>query len=106
MTTAGNPRRWQECLVDTLHEEIGLGMMTRIVLPGMAEPMLVEDCRVEGALVLLSDQQGTRYYLGDMAGVLVLAAPLDGVGTGLWRPHAYTPQMGDPQHFKDSDQGA
>lgn len=86
-------RAWQDCLVDTILEELALGMNVRIVLPGASSPMVVEDARVEGALVLLSDQPGTRYYLGSMAGVVLLAAPLEGEGTGTWRPHSWTPTM-------------
>lgn len=86
-------RAWQDCLVDTILEELALGMNVRIVLPGASSPMVVEDARVEGALVLLSDQPGTRYYLGSMAGVVLLAAPLAGEGTGTWRPHSWTPTM-------------
>ena len=93
MTTTTETRSWQDCLVDTILEEIALGMSVRIVLPGAAAPITVEDARVEGALVLLSDQPGTRYYLGSMAGVVLLAAPLEGEGTGTWRPHSWTPTM-------------
>ena len=56
-------RAWQDCLVDTILEEMALGMNVRIVLPGASSPMIVEDARVEGALVLLSDQPGTRHYI-------------------------------------------
>ncbi len=86
-------RAWQDCLVDTILEEMALGMNVRIVLPGASSPMIVEDARVEGALVLLSDQPGTRHYIGSMAGVTLMAAPLDGRGTGTWRPHSWTPTM-------------
>jgi hypothetical protein len=91
MTT--ETRSWQDCLVDTILEELALGMSVAIQLPGLPGPMLVEDAVVEGALVLLSDQPGTRHYIGSMAGVVLLAAPLEGKGTGTWRPHAWTPTM-------------
>jgi len=51
------------------------------------------DAIVEGALVLLSDQRGTRHYIGPMPGVVLLAAPLEGEGTGTWRQHSWTPTM-------------
>ena len=86
-------RAWQDCLVDTILEEIALGMCVRIVIPGAPVPMTIEDARVEGALVLLSDHPGTRYYLRSMAGVVLLAAPLEGEGTGTWRQHSWTPTM-------------
>lgn len=86
-------RTWQDCLVDTILEELALGMSVAIQLPGFSGPMLVEDAVVEGALVLLSDQPGIRHYIGSMAGVVLLAAPLEGKGTGTWRPHAWTPTM-------------
>lgn len=84
---------WQDCLVDTILEELALGTRVRITLPGRPEPMLIEDCRVERALVLLSDPEGTRYYLGSMDGVLLTAEEKRGRGTGTWRPHAWTPTM-------------
>ena len=61
-------------------------MIVRIALPGLAKPVVVEDAGTELSMVVLADQHGYRFYIGSMVGVVVLASPLEGKGTGLWYP--------------------
>jgi len=83
------PRGWQEGLVWTIREEIDLGLIVRIFLPGAAQPMLVEEAAVEMPFVILSDPMGARYYIGSMAGIVLISQPIEGKGDGIYRPHAH-----------------
>lgn len=83
------PRAWQAGLVWTIREEIALGNLVRIMLPGSASPMIVEEARTEEPFVIVSDPKGHRYYIGSMAGVVLLAQPFEGMGDGVYRPHAH-----------------
>lgn len=84
------PRRaWQTALVWTIREELALGNVVRIVLPGAPQPMIVEEATAELPFVIVSDPRGCRYYIGSMSGVTLLAQPFEGLGDGVYRPHAY-----------------
>jgi hypothetical protein len=89
---------WQDTLVSTIRGEIDRGMIVRIVLPGLAKPVVVEDAGTELSMVVLADQHGYRFYIGSMAGVVVLASPVEGKGTGLWYPETVTPHMSVDDH--------
>ncbi len=82
-------REWQTGLVWTIREEMALGNIVRIVLPGANGPMIVEEARTEEPFVIVSDPQGHRYYIGSMAGVVLLAQPFEGMGEGVYRPSAH-----------------
>jgi len=83
------PRGWQEGLVWTIREEIDLGLIVRIFLPGATQPMLIEEAAVEMPFVIVSDPMGGRYYIGSMAGIVLMSQPLEGKGDGIYRPHAH-----------------
>jgi len=83
------PRAWQTALVWTIREEIALGNIVRIFLPGATAPMIVEEARSEEPFVIVSDPTGHRYYIGSMAGVVLTAQPFEGLGEGVYRPSAH-----------------
>ena len=77
---------WQDTLVSTIRMEIDRGMIVKVCLPGLAKAVTVEDAGTSASMVVLADQQGVRLYVGSMDGVVVIAHPEEGRGTGLWSP--------------------
>ena len=77
---------WQDTLVSTIRMEIDRGMIVQVSLPGLAKVVTVEDAGTSASLVVLADHQGVRLYVGSMDGVVVIARPEEGSGTGLWSP--------------------
>jgi hypothetical protein len=77
---------WQDTLVSTNRMEIDRGMIVQVRLPGLAKAVTVEDAGTSASKVVLADQQGVRVYVGSMDGVVVIAHPEEGKGTGLWSP--------------------
>jgi hypothetical protein len=84
---------WQDTLVSIIRSEIDRGMIVQVRLPGLAKAVTVEDAGTEASMVVLADQQGVRVYVGSMDGVVVIAAPAEGRGTGLWSPISVPPSM-------------
>jgi len=84
---------WQDTLVSIIRSEIDKGMIVQFRLPGHVKAVTVEDAGTEASMVVLADQQGIRLYVGSMDGVVVIAAPAEGRGTGLWSPQTVTPSM-------------
>lgn len=79
---------WQDVMVTAIHNEIDKGMIVQVVLPGAERAVVVEEAGTWQSMVVLADPLGHRYYVGSMAGIVILAHPTEGRGTGLWEPDA------------------
>jgi len=89
---------WQDTLVSTIRREIDTGHIVRIALPGAQVPIVVEDAGTSASFVVIACAQGHRYYIGSMDGVVVIARPTEGRGTGLWSPlEPYCAMTLDPE---------
>lgn len=89
---------WQDTLVSTIRMEIDQGLAVRLKLPGAQAPIVVEDAGTSASFVVIACAQGHRYYIGSMEGVVVIAHPSEGRGTGLWSPQEpYCAMTLDPE---------
>ena len=78
---------WQDTMVSTIRSEIDQGRIVRVQLPGALRPVPIEDAGTHGPFVLLEGPGGGRFFIGDMAGVVLLSDPLGPGGTARQSVH-------------------